>query len=142
MKTLTLLFFLAMGSAHAADEPAGLRGIMQDLGHQVQKGADAIAREDWPALTLIARKLAEHPAPPATEKVRILTALGNDAARFRELDHQTHHAANEMGEAAKKADGRLVIEAYAKVQSACLACHQGFRSRVRQAIDAPFVKKR
>ena len=107
----------------------------------VQKGADAIAREDWPALTLIARKLAEHPAPPATEKVRILTALGNDAARFRELEHQTHHAANEMGEAAKKADGRLVIEAYAKVQSACLACHQGFLSRVRQAIDAPFVKK-
>lgn len=137
MKAISLIFLLMVSAAQAADKPASLREIMQDLGQQMQKGADAISREDWAAIALIAPKLAEHPAPPAAEKVRILTALGSDATRFRELDHQTHHAAEEMGEAAKKADGQGVISAYAKVQSACLACHQGFRTRVRQALDKP-----
>lgn len=135
MKIYSLLLLLAVGTAHAADKSPNLRDIMQDLGLQMQKGADAISKEDWAALALIAPKLAEHPAPPAAEKVRILTALGSDASRFRELDHQTHHAAEEMGEAAKRNDGQAVIAAYAKVQSACLSCHQGFRSRVRQALD-------
>ncbi len=137
MKAFLILALLASGAAQAADNSPNLRTIMQDLSQQMQKGADAISREDWAALALIAPRIAEHPAPAVTEKVRILTALGSDATRFRELDHQTHRAAEEMAEAARKGDGMAVIAAYARVQTSCMACHQGFRARVRAALGAP-----
>ncbi|MEJ6001175.1 cytochrome c [Paucibacter soli] len=145
MKTATFLLVAALallsaGHCHAAEAAGsatpGLRLIMQELGRQMQLGADAIAREDWAAIAALAPKLAEHAAPPVTEKLRILGALGGQAGQFRELDQQVHHAAQAMGAAAQSKDGQAVIAAYARVQTACLACHQGFRQPLKDALES------
>lgn len=134
MKYLLSLIVFFAGTAQAADGDNSLRTVMQNLSMQMQRGTDAISREDWPAIELIAAKIAQHPSPPAVEKMRILRTLGSDASRFRELDHQTHAAAELLAESAKKGDGAAVISAYARVQSTCMSCHQSFRTRIRTAL--------
>lgn len=115
------------------EEPMGLRTIMEKLGHDMEAVTRAISTEDWLLITKLAPEIAHHTEPPMSEKAQILTWLGTDAGKFRSLDIQVQEAATEMGEAAKQADGQRVIEAFAKTQQSCLACHQSFRQ--------PFIKR-
>lgn len=117
--------------AWAADagkaEPLELRTIMQDLGRNMQAITGAISKEEWTQLAQLAPKIAAHPAPAMTEKMRILAYLGADAAKFRNFDAQTHDAALAMQQAAASRDGKAVIQSFARVQESCLGCHQAFR---------------
>lgn len=112
------------------EEPLVLRGIMHDLGEQVRTVAGAIAHEDWAKVAEAAVHIAEHPEPPPDEKVRILTLIGAEAARFRGHDQKAGEAARAMAEAAKRQDGQAVIDAFRAVQTNCHGCHQEFRARL------------
>ena len=113
-------------TAHA-DQPMALRGVMEQLGRDMQAAAGAISKEDWALFTDLAPRIARHPEPPAPEKVRILSWLGADAGKFRGWDVQAQEAGIAMGEAASRGDGQAVIAAFARVQQSCLGCHQRFR---------------
>lgn len=115
------------------EAPMDLRTIMEKLGHDMEAVTRAIFTEDWPLIAELAHEIAHHAEPQMAEKVEILTWLGPDAGKFRRFDMQVQEAATEMGEAAKQADGQRVIEAFAKTQQSCLACHQSFRQ--------PFIKR-
>lgn len=119
-------------TAEANPKAMALRTIMADLGRATEQTSAAISLEDWPAVVLLSQKLAVHPEPPTAEKVRILTYLGPDAGQFKAFDLQTHAAATAMGEAAQTKDGKGVIDQFARLQTACLGCHQSFRTRFRQ----------
>lgn len=126
--------FLMSGQGAVAQQatdarPLELRRIMQDLGSGMQSAVDAIAREDWARVAAIAPRIASHPEPPTEEKVRIITLMGAEAGRFRGFDQQSHDAARLLGQAAEKRDGEGVIAAFAKVQGACLGCHQNYRQK-------------
>lgn len=108
-------------------EPLALRKIMQQMGRDMRSITDAISREDWALVAKTAPLIAKHPQPPMVEKARILSYVGSNAGRFKAFDDQTHKAANALADAAVRADGTAVIQAFAAVQSACLACHQNFR---------------
>lgn len=107
--------------------PMALTGIMRDLSRDMQAVTDAIAREDWPKVATIAGRIADHPQPPLSEKLRILSFVGKDTSRFRSYDKQTHEAAQWLAKAAEREDGTGTITAFANVQTTCLACHQQFR---------------
>jgi cytochrome c556 len=128
---LLAAFGTSVWSASNTDEdPLALRGIMHDLGEQVQTVAGAIAHEDWAKVAEAAARIAEHPEPPPDEKVRILTLIGAEAARFRGHDQKAGEAARAMAEAAKRQDGQAVIDAFHAVQTNCHGCHQEFRARL------------
>ncbi len=132
-RTLTwLVIFLAtLTTASAqpanAEKPMALRTIMEKMGQEMQKVTGAIAKEDWPAITLLATQIAQHAEPPPQEKVQIITWLGPQAGKFRGFDSQSHQSAMAMAQSASQHDGAGVIDAFAKVQSACMGCHQAFR---------------
>ncbi len=119
-----------MHTADAADPatPMALTKIMQDLGADMQGVVGAMAREDWDTVDKLAVRIADHPEPPLTEKVRILAFIGTDAGRFRGYDQQAHDAAQGLAQAAQRRDGAATIAAFARVQTACLGCHQNFRA--------------
>lgn len=132
LAALALWLPLAIGAQALADDGVGatplyLRKIMKEIGRNTQSTAAAISMEDWAQVASLAPKIAAHPEPPVSEKIRILAYLGADAARFRGFDEQTHSAAHAMAEAAQRGDGMGVIQSFAKMQEACLACHQSFR---------------
>lgn len=140
LRILTLCAVLAgFGAVHAsAEEPAKpvvLRGVMQQLDRDMQAVTAAIAHEDWPRVAELAPKIGEHPAPPLGEKLRILAWLGTDAGKFRRYDTSVREASAAMGEAAARGDGEAVIAGFAKVQQACLGCHQAFRKPFVQHFD-------
>lgn len=112
----------------ASPQPLALRKIMQDLGRDMEAVSGAISREDWSAITKLAPRIANHPQPPASEKLRILAFAGSDAGAFRSHDGRTHDAALALEKASASRDGKSVIAAYATLQGACLGCHQAFRS--------------
>jgi cytochrome c556 len=123
---LTTTLFFTTQTAQAA-EPLALQQVMKDLGKNMQTVTDGISREDWLLVEKASRNIGEHPQVPPTEKMRIMSFMGSDMARFKELDGKTHLAAHEMAEAAQARDGQKVIASFQKLQSACLACHQSFR---------------
>ncbi len=123
----TLALAFAANMAHAA-EPLALQQVMKDLGKNMQVITDGISREDWALVEKTAPSIAEHPQPPLAEKMRIMTFMGSDMSKFKEFDGKTHEAAHELLHAAQKKEGQEVIDAFQKVQSTCLACHQTFRT--------------
>lgn len=118
---------LSIHNAQAA-EPLELQRIMKDLGRHMQSVADGISREDWESVDKTAPLIADHPQPPLTEKMRIMAFMGTDMPRFKAFDGNTHDAATEMGRSAQEKNGQKVIDSFHKLQSACLACHQTFRT--------------
>ncbi len=124
--------------ARDSPRPMALRGVMQQLGQDMQAVTAAISNEDWAEVTDLAPRIASHAEPPVGEKMRILGWLGTDAGKFRSLDGQLHDAAIAMGEAAARADGPEVIATFGHVQRQCLACHQEFR----QPFQEHFYEKR
>jgi cytochrome c556 len=119
----------------AGQPPAGteeralaLRGIMRDMGHDLTAITDGLSREDYYAIERSARRLATHPQPPAEERVRIITWLGaNAAARFKGYDDEVHAHAEALAAAARGRQPRPALEAFSRLQSACMGCHVEFR---------------
>ena len=127
---LSILFAPTLPAAEI--KPLELQTIMRELGERMQSVTGAIANEDWQRVADTAPGIASHRAPPLGEKARIMAYLGGKAVEFREYDRQAHDAATRMGQAAAEKDGAGVIRAFAKVQEACLACHQAHRDSFRQ----------
>jgi len=119
----------------AAEDPT-LRGIMQELGAQMGRLAEAVVADDLPAAESAAAAIAEHPRPALGERVRILSNLGSDAAAFRRADSAVHEAAVAVGEAAKAGDRAALAARFHALTDACLACHSEFRARVRTSIES------
>lgn len=107
--------------------PMELRGIMQNLGKNMQDVTDGISHEDWELVTKTAPLIADHPQPSFSERIRVLSFIGSAVSKYRGYDKQVHQAARELEQAAMKADGEMAIAAFARLQNSCLACHQRFR---------------
>ena len=122
---------VASSTVNAA-EPLMFQSVMRDLGKHMQTVTGAIAHEDWELVAKTAPLIAEHPQPPLTERMRIMSFIGSNMDKFKEFDTQTHEGAHEMEHAAIARNGVQVINAFQKVQTSCLQCHQAFR--------APFVE--
>lgn len=119
-------------SASDSDEPLVIRGIMQQLGKEMQNVTAAISSEDWPQVEKSAAWIADHPRPPMTERMRIMGFMGSDAGKFKAGDKETHEAARELMAAAETKDGQAVISVFSKLQSTCLGCHQNFRESFKK----------
>ena len=127
------LISLALAASHVqAAEPLEFQKVMKELGKNMQIITDGISREDWELVAKTAPMIAEHPQPPLAEKTRIISFMGAEMSRFKSFDMQTHEAAHDLLHAAHEQDGQKVIEAFQKVQSSCLGCHQAFRSKFKE----------
>ena len=129
-----ILFLASTGLASAATdaEPLQLRKIMQSLSADMQILVDATAMEDWPRAEQAAARIADHPTPPMSEKVQILSFMGSKMAGFKAHDDKTHDAASALKQAAHQQDGVRVIEQFAQLQKTCLSCHQNYRASFQQ----------
>lgn len=126
---VSLLSIAFAASSVQAAEPLELQKVMKELGKNMQVITDGISREDWALVVKTAPMIAEHPQPPLTEKMRIMSFMGSDMPKFKAFDGETHEAAHEMLQAAEEKDGKKVIASFQKVQTACLGCHQTFRPK-------------
>ncbi len=128
---LAALVGCAAQPAPRAEEAAlALRGIMRDMGRELTALTDALLREDYYAVERSASRLAAHAQPPAEERVRIIAWLGVEAGRFKGFDDEAHGHAQALAAAARERQPRPALEAFSKLQSACVGCHVEFRKRL------------
>lgn len=130
VRLLTLLL-LAAALGGCASELA-LRGIMRDMGRDVGEIAEGLLREDYEAVERAASRLASHPQPPSEERARIITWLGPRAARFRGHDAEANEHAKALAAAARLRHPAPALEAFHKLQLACMGCHVEFRGALRK----------
>jgi cytochrome c556 len=122
----------------ATDEnPLQLRKIMQALSADMQQVVGATATEDWKQVEQAAARIADHPTPPFTEKLRIFAFMGSKVSEFKTHDGKTHQAAKALQAAAVEQDGAQVIAKFAALQVTCLQCHQNYREAFRQHFYQP-----
>jgi cytochrome c556 len=131
-RNATWAWLLALGCAWApvtslAAEPLALQRIMKDMGRNMQVVVDGLSQEDYTMVEKAALAIADHPQPPLGEKMRILSFVGGDTARFKAFDGETHDTAMALAHASRSSNGEAAIAAFQKLQSSCLACHQAFR---------------
>lgn len=117
---------LSETGTEAAKELA-LRGIMKEMGGNMQVITDGISREDWALIERTAPLIADHPQPPLSEKMRIIAFMGSDMGRFKGYDAETHKAAEALKQAAGIQDGPAVIATFQRLQTTCYGCHHDFR---------------
>lgn len=110
-----------------AAEPLALQKVMKDLGINMQVIADGISRGDWDLVEKTASLVADHPRPPLSEKMRIISFVGTDMGKFKAFDGETQDQAQAVARAAKVKDGSGVILAFQKLQTSCYNCHSEFR---------------
>lgn len=106
---------------------AGLEGAMAEL----DRGLWA---ERFDTIQAGARAVADHPAIPADEAERIRSVLGDDMARFQELDRTVHDLAVRIAEGAEREAFGAVMDAQADLRRGCVTCHSEFRERLRQGL--------
>ncbi|MDD4979614.1 MAG: cytochrome c [Gallionella sp.] len=123
-----ITFALSVNYAQAA-EPLELQKVMKELGKNMQVITDGISREDWELVANTAPLIAAHPQPPVSEKMRIMKFMGGEMSKFKALDGETHEAAHGLEHVAHEKDGHKVIDAFQRVQTTCLNCHQTFRDK-------------
>jgi len=115
-----------------AIKPLVLQKIMQDMNKNMQEITNGISHEDWKRVKEAALKIADHPKPPFTEKIRILSFVGTNVTKFKSFDGKTHDTALRLKEAAAKKNGYQVISNFSKLQTTCLDCHQRFRESFQE----------
>ena len=111
----------------SAAKPHALRSVMKDLGRNMQIITDGISREDWALIEQAAARVAEHPQPPAFERLRVMAFVGARAGKFKAYDGETHIAAEAVANGARAKDGEATILAFQKLQTGCFNCHREFR---------------
>lgn len=130
-----LRYLAAIGLLSAAPvvwaESASLKDIMQQLENSWLELNSALLREDLTAAAVAAIAIADHPKPDASERLRVLTLVGDRAAEFRSWDNVVHNAASELAHAAGENDSTTAQSAYHKVLDGCLGCHRAFRPKFR-----------
>lgn len=120
----SLLFVI---SGAQAGEPLALQQVMRDLGKNMQVITDGISRGDWEQVEKTAPLIADHPQPPFSEKLRIMSFMGTNMGKFKAHDGETNKQAQAVGKAAKTKDGQGVILAFQQLQTSCYSCHSEFR---------------
>jgi len=113
--------------AETAEEPLMLRKIMQAMQSNIQQIEQGIAKQDWDLVSQNALAIADHPAPPLFEKLRIFAYINTDLGEFKKLDKKTHETAKILGEMALKDDKSTVGAVITELKDSCEQCHQVFR---------------
>jgi len=113
--------------AETAEEPLMLRKIMQAMQSNIQQIEQGIVKQDWDLVSQNALSIADHPAPPLFEKLRIFAYINTDLGEFKKLDKKTHETAKILGEMALKDDKSTIGVVVSELKGSCEQCHQVFR---------------
>lgn len=105
---------------------AGLQGDMDRLHHALWAG-------NMDSVAVAARAVADHPEVGPQERTRVLGILGDRGPAFVALDRAVHDAGVTLAEHAGAGDVPGTLEALARLQEGCVACHTEFRAPLRMA---------
>lgn len=111
-----------------------LRAIMQELGAEYLRLANAIVMDDFAGIEQSARAIQSHPLPDAIV-LAIKNRLGGKFAAFEHADEASHQSAADLIKSAAAKDSIGGARAFAGITNGCVSCHQQFRTTLRPLSD-------
>ena len=121
---------IAKESTTTAASEGSLKLVMQGLLADTQQLTTAIFNEDFAAIELVAKNIADHPKPSMATRMKLMKAMGADMAKFKANDGVVHGAAVDMVKNAQKKDIKAIGENFQTMIGGCLACHGEFKAKV------------
>lgn len=121
------------GAAVTAPLP-GLLAVMSGLEQDMARLSRGLWRADYNTIAAAARAVATHPKVPPSEAQQIGAILGPDMAVFKGLDTEVHDLAMRIAELAGDEDMDAIVTVEQELRAGCVACHTGFRTRIREAL--------
>lgn len=111
-----------------------LFSIMLGLQRDEERVGRGLWVESYDSIAAAAEAIAGHPAIPPEEGQQIAGVLGDDMARFQQLDRTVHDLAVRMAEEARAGDLQAILATDAELRRGCVECHTAFRERLREGI--------
>jgi len=127
MAGLMMSLVVNLASAETAEEPLMIRKIMQAMQSNIIQIEQGIDKQDWDLVSQNALAIADHPAPPLFEKLRIFAYINTDLGEFKKLDKKTHETAKIIGDMALQDDKSNILATVTELKESCEQCHQVFR---------------
>lgn len=124
----------ALAQAPKAEEKVTLRAIMQELGVEYVRAANAVMLDDFKTLQEVGEAVAHHPLPdPIVAAIK--RRLGKDFAAFEKVDERSHAAAISLSKQAVAKSTNGAAKAFGDLTAACVSCHTQFRAKLRPLSD-------
>ena len=128
--------FATAGAAQSVTAEAGtLKAVMQQLGRDYASLNQAVLMEDFEAAANAALHIAKHDQPSLGQKVKIMAGLRSEMSAFKQADSKVHSLAVDIQQAAEANDMPLLIQRQSAMLSACMACHTGYRSKIKNILN-------
>jgi hypothetical protein len=121
---------LAQAQPSANEHKLTLRAIMQDLGAEYLRLANALIMEDFKGIEESAKAIQGHPLPD-TIVVAIKNKLGGKFGAFERADESSHRNAADLVKRAAARDVPGSAKAFAGITNGCIGCHRQFRATLR-----------
>jgi cytochrome c556 len=112
----------------------GLLAVMSGLEQDMARLSRGLWRADYDTIAAAARAVATHPKVPPSEAQQIAGVLGPDMAAFKGVDTEVHDLAMRVAELAGEEDMDAIVTVEKELRAGCMACHTGFRTRIREAL--------
>jgi len=128
--------FSTAGAAQPVAAVAGtLKAVMQQLGRDYAALDQAVLMEDFDAAAAAAGRIASHEKPSMFQRMKIMAGLRSEMSAFKQADGKVHSLAVDIKQAAEANDMLLLIQRQSAMLSACMACHTGYRSKVKHILN-------
>ena len=120
-----------------ADDPdiTTLKHVMQGLLKDTQELTQGIFLEDFQQIEQAAKRIADHPKPDLSIRMKLIGKLGSDMSRFKSFDMKVHDVAVSISQAAVQRDMSAAIIGYHKLIDGCQSCHSDFKQPVSKLLN-------
>ena len=125
---------LAQPQATKEEHKLTLRAIMQELGAEYLRLANALLIDDFKGLEESAKAIQTHPLPDEIV-VAIKNKLGRNFRAFERADEQSHQRAADLVRRAAAKDISGAAKAFGGIADGCVSCHKQFRAPLRSLSD-------
>jgi cytochrome c556 len=111
-----------------------LRAIMQELGAEYLRLANALLTDDVQALEQSAKAIETHPLPNEIVDA-VKQRLGREFSSFERVDALSHRGAASLARAASAGNLSGAAKAFGELTSGCVGCHKLFRAKLKSLSD-------
>lgn len=125
---------LAQPQATKEEHKLTLRAIMQELGAEYLRLANALLIDDFKGLEESAKAIQTHLLPDEIV-VAIKNKLGRNFRAFERADEQSHQRAADLVRRAAAKDISGAAKAFGGIADGCVSCHKQFRAPLRSLSD-------
>jgi len=132
---LLTTFFVVAESSPELKGTTTLKHVMKGLLTDTKLITEGIINEDFNVIEKAANRIANHPAPDLSIKLKLMRSLGSDMSKFKSYDTKVHDISVNLVKSARLKDMESTLVGYQKLITGCQSCHAEFKQPVSNLLS-------